>query len=257
MTKKQAWSLSIGIALGIALLGGGFIWLVFFMTRGPVEAADTFLAQLGEGKIQQAYAGTTSGYRQTTPEERFSAAVRRWKLTDYRAASWHNREVHNNTGAVEGMVTTRDGKVIPLKMSFLKEEGAWRLCSLQLGQGVELPEADEVRALVQQTLLDFNRAVQDRDFQRFHDGIAALWKREISPQGLQQVFQTFVDNRIDIAAITAEVPVFEGPPQKNGEGRLVLAGHYPTRPSRVFFHLEYVYELPAWKLTGIQVRVKE
>ena len=259
--------LLIGIAaglLGCGLLVVGIVFLAFFLTRGPVEAADRFLALLGEGKVREAYASAAGGLRSSTPEEQFAASVRRWKLTDYRSSSWHSRQVHGRTGHVEGAVTTRDGTVIPLRINLVQEDQAWKVVALEPLQGVgappgaaiKLPADEEARALVRQTLLDFNRAVQDRDFTAFHGGIAELWKKEISPQGLQKVFQSFLDNRVDLGGIADLVPVLEGSPREDERGRLVVAGHYATMPSRVSFRLEYASERGAWKLAGIQVNVK-
>jgi hypothetical protein len=39
------------------------------------------------------------------------------------------------------------------------------------------------------------------------------------------------------------------------KGVLVVAGHYPTRPSPVRFELEYAHERAGWKLMGIAVRL--
>src|SRR5262245_26697391 len=103
-------------AVGCCLLVGGCFVLVFTLTRGPVEAADRFLALLGQDKVQQAYRSAADAFRAATDEERFTAAVRRWQLTDFRSSFWSNRRVENHRGSVEGTVTTRGGAVIPLKV---------------------------------------------------------------------------------------------------------------------------------------------
>ena len=40
-----------------------------------------------------------------------------------------------------------------------------------------------------------------------------------------------------------------------GEGLLVVAGMFPTQPYRVAFSFKYMYEVPRWKLFGIDVNL--
>jgi hypothetical protein len=265
MTKKQGLILGITLGVvGVVVLCGGFIYLVFFLTRGPVEAADRFLGLLAEGKVKEAYASTASGFRNSTSEERFAALVRRWKLTDYRSSFWTSRKVENNTGSVEGTVTTRDGTIVPLRISCVREGDDWKVTEVRVEAGVggpaeavKVPADAEVRGLVRQTLLDFNQAVRAKDFKNLHAGISELWKEDISPQGLQQVFQTFIDNGVDIGGVADAVAVFDAPPRCDENSRLVLEGHYPTMPRQVYFRGQYVFEGGAWKLAGLKVEVRK
>jgi hypothetical protein len=116
------------------------------------------------------------------------------------------------------------------------------------------PEA-ELERMAEEALLGFNRAVRAGDFTAFHGTLADVWKRETTPQRLQQTFQEFIDKNIDIGPIKDVKPRVAPPPAVNDKGVLVVAGHYPTRPSRVRFELEYARERGVWKLTGISVSV--
>jgi len=41
----------------------------------------------------------------------------------------------------------------------------------------------------------------------------------------------------------------------NSDGLLILAGHYDGHPYRIQFALKYIYELPSWKLFGLDVNL--
>jgi hypothetical protein len=78
----------------------------------------------------------------------------------------------------------------------------------------------------------------------------------VTPAKLKEIFQTFVDQQMDLSAISGVEPVFNPAPAVDGDGVLVLQGSYPTTPMRVNFRLKYVNEKSAWKLIGIKVDAK-
>jgi hypothetical protein len=260
--SKKGCLITIGVAVCVL---GGILGLVFYLTGGAVKAADRFLGLLGDGKVHEAYLSTSSTLRAQLEEESFTAAVKRLGLTDYASSSGTTRSVENNVANLEGTVTTKSGGSIPLKMKLVKEEGEWKVFSVtgsEAGVGGdqpkrEVPSDEALRRLTKESLLDFNQAVKAKDFKPFHDKIAALWKREITAEGLQKAFQGFIDREVDIAGVRDVNPEFDKPPEIDNEGRLVVSGYYPTKPLRVQFTLKYAYEHPSWKLMGLKVNVKE
>ena len=128
--------------------------------------------------------------------------------------------------------------------------------ALAYGQSPNVPSERELKALTRDSLLAFNRAVQAQDFTGFHKQISALWREEITPAKLKSIFQTFIEQEIDIAAVAQLEPVFDKPAAIDADGVLILVGRYPTTPTEVEFRLQYVNEKAAWKLLGIKVEVK-
>jgi hypothetical protein len=264
-TKKVLLIVGLGVLLIVGLVGGGIAYLVysiFAWTYPPVEATDKFLALLGTGQIHDAYVGTAAAWQARQDEKAFTAEVRRLGLTDYASSSWSNRSIVNLEATVEGTVTTRKGAVLPLTVKLVKEQETWKVLALESGAGVggagkQVPPDDELQSLVKTTLLDFNRAVQAKDFKPFHDKIAVLWQRQITPEQLRQTFQVFIDKQIDLSSIEPLTAVLDEPPRINEQGWLVVSGYYPTKPKRVFFKLKYAYEHPSWKLAGINVETKD
>ena len=115
------------------------------------------------------------------------------------------------------------------------------------------PSDKEARALALDSLLSFNKAVQTQDFTDFHKQIAVLWQAEVTPAKLKSLFQTFIDQKLDLSPISAVEPVFSAKPSVDSDDVLVLQGSYPTTPMRIDFRLKYVYEKTSWRLIGIKV----
>ncbi len=265
---KKNWLIGFGIAgiLGIGLCAGLGIFLfsgVIAMTQPVVDASEQFLALVGQGKIAEAYASTADRFHAQQDEASFTRAVKQLGLTDYASASWHNREIKNQEGTAEGTVTSKNGGTKPVSIQLVQEGGKWKVVGVRYG-GVELvtikapppmPPAAEVERMVTESLLDFHKAVQAKDFTAFYGTLSDLWKKETTPQQIQKVFQDFLDKNIDIGSIKNAKPQFAPPATVNDKSVLVVAGHYPTQPAQVRFELQYIHERDAWKLTSISVNV--
>ena len=253
----------IAVAAGLLLIVI-IILLAFGLTRGAVKAGDEFLGLIGSGKIAAAYESASATLKSQQTVQSFEQAVKNLGLTDFAPASWSSRETNNGRAHLEGSVTTRSRGKIPLTMELVKESGTWRVISLtapQAGASVEqggkqLPSDEKAKTLILESLLAFNKAVQDKSFVGFHQQISRRWQEQITPDKLKEVFNQFIETHLDISPIKEVQPVLSAAPEINSDGILVLEGYYPTSPTKVYFRLKYIYEHPAWKLFGIQVNVE-
>jgi hypothetical protein len=193
--------------------------------------------------------------------ESFTQSVKDLGLTDFASVSWSSREKKNDRANLEGSVKTRSGGTIPLNVELVKESESWKVIYLSAPQsgvtveqgGKQVPTDEKSKTLILDSLLDFNKAVQDKRFDGFHAKISRAWQEQITPDKLKEVFQQFIDKKLDISSIKTVEPILSEPPQINSDGLLILKGYYPTHSSKVNFQLKYVYEHPAWKLFGINV----
>jgi len=134
--KKTNTLIIVGVTVGVlAAMLAAAIGLIFYLTQGQVKASDQFLARIGEGKIHEAHQSTASVFRSEISEETFTEAINRSGLRDYASSSWHSRSRNNDKATLEGTVTTRDGREIPLTMHLIKENGEWKVI------GFEIPNA--------------------------------------------------------------------------------------------------------------------
>lgn len=162
---------------------------------------------------------------------------------------------------LQGHYPTRPNKVT-FKLTYVYESSAWKLLGINV-QAIpfvenagKVPTDKELKKLALDSLLLFNVAIQTKSFEDFYSHTAKLWQKEVTPEKLLEIFQSFIDKKINIALIVKEEPAFEGTPAVNEDGFLVIKGSYPTQPSKVFFELKYVYEDESWKLVAINVQVK-
>lgn len=143
------------------------------------------------------------------------------------------------------------------------------------------PDAETAARMATETLLRFNQAVKDRDFVPFFSKCSLAWQdqlvsgeyrpgmpmtmridltdkqKEIGASRLLRAFQPFIDKNIDLSAIEKKEPIFDAPPQVSTDGLLIMSGRYETEPYKVVFSMKFVYELPKWKLFGIDVSLRK
>jgi hypothetical protein len=118
------------------------------------------------------------------------------------------------------------------------------------------PEA-ELRQLVRDNLNHFNDAIAAQSFDAFYDSVARKWRDQLTKGQLQRAFQPFIDKKVDLSGIQNVELTWEGPVTVGTDGLLVLSGYYPTDPYRIHFSLKFLYELPTWKLFGIDVNLRK
>jgi hypothetical protein len=258
---KRTLLIVAGVLGGIAALGGGLVALIFFLTSGVTTAADQFLALLGQGRTPDAYRSTASAFQRTTDEPAFAQVVAELGLDHFASSSWSSRRFQNDTGAVEGTITTREGGKVPLAIQLVKEGGAWKvlgLTSSNPGAQVRrpIPSDAQLRELVTATLTAFDAAVQTRDFTAFHAGTARLWQSQTSPPAVQAAFQEFIDKDIRLGTLDATTVVLDQAPIIDANGLLELTGYF-VAPRRVTFKQRYAYEHPAWRLVSLKVSTSD
>jgi hypothetical protein len=120
----------------------------------------------------------------------------------------------------------------------------------------KLPGDAELKALAFESLMSFNQAVVGKDFTPFHKHIAVYWQAEVTPTKLKTLFQSYIDQGVDLSFIKGTEPTFQPAPMIDANEVLVLQGVYPTMPTKLDFRLKYIVEKGAWKLIGIKVEAK-
>ena len=146
-------------------------------------------------------------------------------------------------------------------LKYFREDGAWRLLGINVnlksadagGPRPALPPAEEVRALVKRTLLEFNDAVRSRDFAAMHAGASTPLRQQVTPEKLRGIFQAFIDERIDISGIKSLEPKLAGEPTIDADGVLTVEGEYATKPVRTAFRTRHFFEQNGWRLLGVSV----
>ena len=258
----------------------------FFHKSDPTDAANAFFSQLSGGKIREAYESAAFVFQAEQTLPHFEATVKDLGLADYSAITWTRRVVTGEKEAsLDGEITRRDGSKIPLAITLVRDAGKWKIYALHTGASNApqanasaapptenpftlvgkslnfnehtIPPQNELVALVRDTLLQFNDGVRKKSLVDFYNSLANTWRQRLSEQRLERHFQDFIDKQIDISVIENAQPVFDPPPQIDPDGQLLVRGYFPTQPYRVTFSLTYIYELPKWKLYGIDLSLTQ
>jgi hypothetical protein len=143
------------------------------------------------------------------------------------------------------------------------------------------PDEETVTNLVNETILGFGAAIKERDFLPFFEACSLSWQdqlvtgeykpgtpmtmrvdltekqKEIGASRLHRAFQPFIDKEVDLSGVAEKKPILDGPPQVSTDGLLVMSGHFDTQPYRVVFSMKFIYELPKWKLFGLDVSLRK
>jgi hypothetical protein len=246
----------------------------------PVAEADKFFALVKDDRLKEAYGSAAFGFQAKQTEASFAANVVKLNLAHFASNRWTRVTPGDGEVTLDGEMTTRDGTQFVFTAKMTRDRGRWRLFSLRthgieammardpftlVGRGAAfedvanrpVPPEAEVQKLARATILDFDDAVRRKSFEDFYTRISVRWQNQVSPKRIRNAFEPFIENKISLASLGIEnvQPTFAAPPMVNGEGLLVVTGIFPTKPYRVAFSFKYMYEVPNWKLFGIDVNL--
>ena len=125
--KKVVLSVLAFIAVVVAL--------VLYFTVGLVEPIDRQLSALRAGDLEAAYAETSIAFQKATSPEDFAAFVAaNPMLKEVADHSFSERSFENDLGTVRGTLKSPDGGALPVEYKLVKEQGAWKILSISLGE---------------------------------------------------------------------------------------------------------------------------
>lgn len=251
------------IVVGITLVIGMGVGAVFFFTAGMVDTATAFFEAVKKQDIAAAHEYLSEDFRASTDEAALQEFLTNSAILDFKEASWSSREISGGQGELEGAVTTDTGGIVPIKLTFVKEGGEWKIYSIRkptagLQVDSSLPEvpgkADQV-ALIKRSMRDFTVSVERKNMEHFHGTVSKLWQQQITVEELDEVFSVAYDFDWDLTAIQSLQPVVEPVSGLGEHGDLILRGYFPTRPDQFHFEQKYIYEGIDWRLYGFSYKI--
>lgn len=247
----------------------GAIVLIFILamifTSGLPKVANTMFADIKAGKVEQAYTSTAKEFQTATTLDQFKTFVAWTKLANFQSASWTEREVNNNQGILKGTVTLDDGAKLPFEINLIKEDGQWKIFTMNIPQGgltdqttatQTIPSQTATTVMVQKAMELFATAVNKWDFTAFYNNIAKVWQDQTSAADLLKAFQVFVDNKIDFSFTSTMEPTYAAVPTIDENGILDIQGTFAAQDGTVIFEQKYFQENGEWKLFGFNVQIK-
>jgi hypothetical protein len=106
-------------------------------------------------------------------------------------------------------------------------------------------------------LLSFNDANVTGNYSVFHAKLSKPFRDQFPVERLQRTFRDFNKKHIDFDIIAALKPTYDPPPRIDDNGKLLVKGHFPTEPLRLYFDLEFIPSDGEWKLISINVKVDD
>ncbi len=248
------------VVLGIVVIVVLAIGAVFYFTSDMVKVADGFFNAVKSRDMSKAYSYLSDDFKASTSQEALSDFLSKSGLSAFKTASWQNRSISGGRGELTGSINTESGGVAPIKLSFVKGESGWEIYSIEKPQagiqdekaGQFPAESDQVK-LVAETMHVFALCVNDKSMAKFHAYSSSLMQKQFTPQKLDEAFAPFYKIGTDLTVLDNLSPIFDENPSVNTDGVLLINGHYPTKPSQVFFKQEYIHEGLGWKVLGLNV----
>ncbi|GAB4178254.1 MAG: hypothetical protein Kow0020_14300 [Wenzhouxiangellaceae bacterium] len=252
--------LILGILGAVAAMA---VTAALLMTRGLVDQADRFLAEVRQGHPEQAWSYLSEGFRANTDRDALAHFLDQ-QMRGATTAEWHTRRVHNGQGRLEGALVTSGEARIPIAIDFVRENGTWKIHRIERtpaglreqGPTLTVPDVAEAQSLVAQTTDAFFRSLAEGDMRRFHDHISGLWQAQFSVAELDEGYRAFLDLDFDYASLVGKPPTLEGNPQLDADSVLELNAHLPSEIGLFRFGIRYVLENGQWKPLGLNVRIE-
>jgi hypothetical protein len=103
----------------------------FFMTTEPVNAVREQLAEIREGKVDEAYQRFSEGFRAEHSLQDFEALIASHPaLKDNTDSTFWQRSVENETATLKGFLLASSGQREMVAYKLVKEGGAWKVAQI-------------------------------------------------------------------------------------------------------------------------------
>jgi len=211
----------------------------------PQSAANTFFAALESGSAQAAYSSAAFGFQAAQSLDGFQSNAQSLGIIGGKPPTWTGKQIMSDEADLTGSLLNHDGQPVTLAVTMTKDGDAWKLFALKTAAGVDaaaenhftivgretgfndvyhqpMPDPAHIDDLVQATMAKFNDAIIDGSFHAFYLSVSQQWREGqratgdaaggITEKILQNHFQGFIDNKVNIAAVANLKPVYDVPP---------------------------------------------
>jgi len=272
LTKKRRKGVPVKKLLktmiGIAVFGAAIGGIVMYFTAGMADTAEAFFQAVKRQDMSAARNYLSTEFKANTNEATLKAYLSNNSLLHFKKASWSNREISGGHGELSGEVTSDSGGVVPLKLSFLKENDAWRIYYIENTKpGLQtdsvqtqetrpvVPDTADQILLVKRSMHDFALSVNAKSMEHFYGTLSQVLQQQVTVTKLDEAFGQVYEAGMDLTNLDQMEPVIEPVSALGEHGELLLKGYFPTTPDPFHFEHQYVVDDKGWKLFGFNFRV--
>jgi len=231
--------------------------------RQSVETAEHFFGAIEQEDFTRAHRFLTRSLAAETSATALEKFVIQTGLGQPGTRSWEDARMQGEQISLSGKIALKDEELeVPVRLNMEKEGVHWKIAGLERGVEVETakgkvllyaPSLKDSALLVRQTTAAFASAVQKHSLHSFWEQSSDAFKQQYSADEFKAAFSAFIEDKTNLMPATQLDPEFSFAPVVGLDGELSLAGHFPTRPSRVNFRYSYVRQDNAWKTSGLTI----
>jgi hypothetical protein len=259
----------VKVLLGVVAVGLiaviAAVTALFYLTGGMTDTANGFFAAVKHNDFNEARNYLAEDFKANTSENSLKEFIAKSAISNFKEASWSNRQISTGgKGELEGSITTETGGVVPIKLTFVKENDTWKIFSLEkppagvqtAGLKPSPPQAADAIALVKKTMHNFIVSLEQKNMEHFRETSSQPLKNEFTTEQLNQAYKQIIESGTNLSVLENMEPVLSSDATIGEDGVLLLTGYYPTEPSKVHFKQKYIYEGVSWKPSGLSISIK-
>lgn len=252
------------VLLGVVAVVSIAVTAVFYLTAGMTDTANGFFAAVKQNDFNKARNYLAEDFKANTSENALKEFLAKSAISNFKEASWSNRQISGGRGELEGSITTETGGVVPIKLTLVKENDTWKIFSLEkpisgvqaTGSRPTPPQAADAIALVKKTMHNFIASVEKKNMEHFRETTSQLLKDQFTTEQLNQAYKSIIESGAKWSVLENMEPALSSDAAIGENGVLLLAGYYPTEPRKVDFEHKYIYEGDSWKVVGLSISIK-
>jgi len=239
-------------------------------TSRLTKTADAFFDAVRRRDMSKAFSCFSEEFRAGTNERELQKFLSESALLNFKKASWPNRSVATGgRGELSGTVTTETDGTIPLKLTFMKENGIWRIYSvhkpvagldhptlMSTQDSYAIPGKAELVRLVKQSMHDFVVSLNSKSMEYFRSTVSRTWQHQLPTEGFTAIYGMLLQTGIDLGCLEGLDPFISVNSGIDEAGVIRLQGHYILADGKIQFEHKYLNEGYAWKLIGFNIEFK-
>lgn len=119
----------IGMALAVAIPLYFLTYMVFELS-GIGRVANSFLSAARQKKFSKAYKYLSQASKANVNQQALEEFLSRSDIVRSTQTKWRSRQFVNRRAQLDGLISTKGGLVVPLRMTLAKERGIWKVQSV-------------------------------------------------------------------------------------------------------------------------------
>jgi len=261
------------ILLWIFVIMTILVTLLFWLTSGLVDTANSFFNDLQQKNYKDAYQQYTSQtFKNSMNFDQFKEFIEKTKLDEITDENWIERETKNSFGKIKGTITLQNGEKKPIIIFFKKVNEEWKIEKISTdisnfmkseednnipSLSISMPNNKELITLVKNDIKIFTESIQNNNMNLLYNHISKNWQKTITPEDFRKSFLPLIEyakKGLNFTLLNQQTPIIENKKLDKlniMEIKVLYKGMPLGLNENLEFDLKYINENKEWKLIGI------